>query len=69
MALIDIAVDTVTHAPTAGMFRAFARWLADARAESKRRATLRSLLFTPEHRLRDLGISRDELIRAIERRR
>jgi hypothetical protein len=30
---------------------------------------LKSLLFLPEHRLCDLGISHDELIRAIERHR
>lgn len=33
----------------------------------KKKSTLSSLLFAPEHRLRDLGIRRDELIRATGR--
>ena len=37
------------------------------RAES--RAALQDLLFMPEHRLRDLGLRREELIDALERRR
>lgn len=67
MVMIDFAP---THRsiqfPFTRCFHAVIRWHAARRAARARRDTLQSLLFAPEHRLRDLGISRDELIRAIE---
>lgn len=68
MVFIDVAVDTIVHSPPAGIFRAIARWIAEVRAENKRKATLQSLLFAPEHRLRDLGFDREELVQALQRR-
>lgn len=68
MVFIDVAVDTVVHSPTAGIFRTLAKWIAHARTENKRKATLQSLLFAPEHRLRDLGIDREELVQALQHR-
>ncbi len=69
MVLVDVARDQVVQPSIARFFRAVAKWQADARAERRRRVALQSLLFLPEHRLRDLGIGHDELIRAIERHR
>jgi uncharacterized protein YjiS (DUF1127 family) len=42
------------------------RWFAARRAARQQHLALQSLLFMPEHRLRDLGIGRDELIRVME---
>ena len=52
--------------PVGGFSRAVAKWIAARRAERSQQATLQSLLFAPEHRLRDLGISREELIRVMQ---
>ena len=70
MALVDFATaDRPVQFPLADGFRVVVRWIAARRAEHARKAALQSLLFAPEHRLRDLGISRDELVGAIEGRR
>jgi len=69
MVLVDVVHDRLVRHPVARVFRAVARWLAERRAERRRRAALQDLLFAPDHRLRDMGVTRDELIRAIERRR
>jgi uncharacterized protein YjiS (DUF1127 family) len=76
MVLVDAVRDQVVQSSVARIFRAVAKffhivakWHADARAARRRRVTLQSLLFLPEHRLCDLGIDRCELIQAIERRR
>jgi uncharacterized protein YjiS (DUF1127 family) len=69
MVLVDVAHDHIVQPSIARLFRAIARWLAAGRAERRRQVTLQSLLFAPEHRLRDLGISHDELIRMVEHHR
>lgn len=58
-----------TQLPLAAILRVISRWLAARRAARARKTALDSLLFAPEHRLRDLGISRDEILDAIEGRR
>lgn len=70
MAFADFTpTDRPVHFPLADGFRAVTRWIAARRAARAKKAALRSLLFAPDYRLRDLGISRDELVRAIEARR
>jgi uncharacterized protein YjiS (DUF1127 family) len=70
MAFADfIPTDRPVQVPLADGFRAVVRWIAARRIARARKAVLRGLLFAPEHRLRDLGISRYELLRAIEGRR
>lgn len=70
MALVDSApTDRPVQFPLAHGFRAVLRWVAARRAARAQKAALQSLLSAPEHRLRDLGISHDELLRAIEARR
>ena len=68
MALVDIPRDRVAGPSIARLYRAVARWLADRYARRQQKAVLQDLLFAPEHRLRDLGISREDLIRAIDHR-
>jgi uncharacterized protein YjiS (DUF1127 family) len=67
MALVD---STPAYRPVrssvARVFRAVANWLAARRAEHARHVALQSLLSEPEHRLRDLGITREELIHTME---
>ena len=48
---------------------AVGRWVAARRTARAKRTALQSLLFAPEHRLRDIGITRDQLIQAIETHR
>jgi len=69
MVLVDIVREPVARPSIAGLLRAAVRWVAAVHAARQRRAALEDLLFAPEHRLRDLGISREELIEAIEHRR
>jgi uncharacterized protein YjiS (DUF1127 family) len=66
MTLVDLAAHRSFRSPLATGFRAVVQWLAACHAARVKRETLRRLLFAPEHRLRDLGISRDELISAIQ---
>jgi hypothetical protein len=67
MTFADLAqTDSPARFVVADCFRAVLRWVAARRVARARRAALQGLLFAPEHRLRDLGISRDELLRAIE---
>lgn len=67
MAIIDFtSVDRSARFPFARGFHAVVRWVAARRAARAKRAALQSLLFAPEHRLRDVGITREQLIRAIE---
>lgn len=68
MALVDIPRDHVVGSSIARLCRAVARRMADRHAKRQQKAVLQDLLFAPEHRLRDLGISRADLIRAIEHR-
>lgn len=69
MTIADFATGRIVQIPFADGFRVVARWISARRAARAKRAALCSLLFAPDHRLRDLGISRDELIEAIEGRR
>lgn len=67
MAITHFApVDHSVQAPLARGLQAIARWVAARRAARAKRVALRSLLFAPEHRLRDVGITREQLIQAIE---
>jgi hypothetical protein len=67
MAIADFAlVDHPASSPVAGLAGAVRGWFAARRAERTQHAALQSLLFAPEHRLRDLGIRREELIQAME---
>ena len=68
MIFIDVAPYRPAPSPFARIVRVLAGWLRDARGDRKRRAALRDLLFMPEHRLRDLGLRREELLEALERR-
>jgi uncharacterized protein YjiS (DUF1127 family) len=61
-------VDRSVQSPVARGLRAIVRWAAARRVAHARSEALNSLLFAPEHRLRDVGITREELIRAIEAR-
>jgi uncharacterized protein YjiS (DUF1127 family) len=54
------------QSPVASIFRAVTKWVATRRAEHAQHVALQSLLFAPEHRLRDLGISREQLTQAME---
>jgi uncharacterized protein YjiS (DUF1127 family) len=67
MALVDFA-PAYRPAPStlSGAFRAVANWVAARRAARAQQASLQTLLFAPEHRLRDLGISREQLVQAME---
>lgn len=46
-------------------FIAFGRWLADARAATRRRKVLAALLDLDDYRLWDLGIGRADLAHAV----
>ena len=70
MALADFApADRSAKSPLAAAFRGVARWLAAQHEKRAQDQALQSLLFAPEHRLRDVGITRDQLLSAIEERR
>ena len=56
----------ITIAPGANLVAAVAGWLSARYARRRQAAALQELLFAPEHRLRDLGISREELVRTME---
>lgn len=64
MVLFDVAAYRPARSPIARLVRGIAGWLAAAHAERQRRIAFHSLLFAPEHRLRDLGIRREELLQA-----
>ena len=68
MLFIDVAPNRPVRSPFAHIVRALFGRLRAIRGERKRRAALRDLLFMPEHRLRDLGLRREELLEALERR-
>jgi len=46
-------------------FHAIAEWIASRRAEHARNAALEKLMSEPEHRLRDIGITREDLLQAM----
>jgi uncharacterized protein YjiS (DUF1127 family) len=68
MVFVDVTPRRPVQFPIARIFASVARWLADARTERAKRMALQSLLFAPEHRLRDIGIRREEVLQAMERR-
>ena len=68
MIFIDIAPYHPARAPFAQIVHALAARLRRFHGERHRRAALRELLFMPEHRLRDLGLRREELLEALESR-
>lgn len=62
MALVDFAPVQSGSSAFAGTVRAAHRWIAARRAARAQQLALQSLLFMPQHRLDDLGISRETLI-------
>ena len=68
MIFIDVTAAQPVRSPIVGILHSVAQWVADIRAERKRKTALQALLFMPEHRLSDLGIRREELLEALERR-
>lgn len=69
MAIVDFPADRSVQFPLAEGLRVLVKWFAARRAARAKRAALQSLLFAPEHRLRDIGITRDDLMRAIDARK
>jgi uncharacterized protein YjiS (DUF1127 family) len=70
MATTDFApADRSVRLPFMRSLHAVVRWVAARRAARAKRDALQSLMFAPEHRLRDVGITREQLIGAIEARR
>ncbi len=71
MALAEVT--SQTHRPVqfafADAFRAVVRWVDARRAVRARKVALQGLLLAPEHRLRDLGITREDVLAAIDCRR
>ena len=66
MATADFApVDHSIQSPAARGIRAIARWFTTRRVARAKRDALESLLFAPEHRLRDMGLTREQLIQTI----
>ena len=55
MTLADFATDRPVQFTPAHRFGSVFQWLAARRAARAKRVALQSLLFAPEHRLRDLG--------------
>ena len=67
MVFVDVTPRRPVQFSIARAFHGLAKWLADARTARAKRKALQDLLFAPEHRLRDLGIRREEVLQAIER--
>jgi uncharacterized protein YjiS (DUF1127 family) len=67
MTLADLVpAPRIAMASGANLDVAVAGWLRARHARRRQAAALQELLFAPEHRLRDLGISREELVRTME---
>jgi uncharacterized protein YjiS (DUF1127 family) len=66
MALADFVAVQSGPLPFSAVSRRLWNWRNARRAERQQRLALQSLLFMPQHRLRDLGISRDQLVQAME---
>ena len=70
MAIADFApVHSSTPSQLARGVHAVGRWFAARRVARAKRNALQSLLFAPEYRLRDIGITREQLIQAIVEQR
>ena len=66
MATADFApVDHSIPSPVARGIHAIGRWFATRRVARAKRDALESLLFAPEYRLRDMGLTREQLIQTI----
>jgi uncharacterized protein YjiS (DUF1127 family) len=66
MAFADFTPARPAQVSIAGAFHVVVQWVSARRAKRAREATLQSLLFAPETRLQDIGISREQLIQAME---
>ncbi len=68
MAIADLAPVGRSSAqfPLIRGFRAIVRWVAARRVARAKKQALLDLLFAPEHLLRDVGITREQLIQEIE---
>lgn len=67
MTTADFATaDRPAPSPFARTLRAVVGWVASRREARAKKAALQSLLFAPEHRLRDLWITREELLAAFK---
>ena len=69
MAIADFApADRSVRLPFTRSLHAVARWVAARRAARAKRDALQNLLFAPEHLLRDVGVTREQLIEQIGRK-
>ena len=66
MALADFVVVPSVPSPFAAVSRRVSAWRNARRVAQAQRLALQGLLFLPQHRLRDLGISHEQLVRAME---
>lgn len=64
MAIADFA--PADRSSFARRIHAILGWVAARRVARARRDALQSLLFAPEHLLRDIGVTREDLIREID---
>ena len=67
MAIADFA--TIARPARFPLVGSIAAWVTARRVAHAKTATLQSLLYGPEHLLRDVGITRDDLLGAIEKQR
>jgi uncharacterized protein YjiS (DUF1127 family) len=66
MTLIELASAQPASSLFSAAMRRFGNWRSARRAAREQHLALQSLLFMPQHRLRDLGISQEQLIQAME---
>ena len=67
MSIADFAAARrLAPSPLAMLARAVIIGFVARRSHKAKEASLQSLLFAPNHQLRDLGISREELLHAME---
>lgn len=67
MAIVDFTpAHNSVEFPRARALHVIVRWVAARRTARAKRDALHGLLFAPEHRLRDLGITREQLIQMLE---
>jgi uncharacterized protein YjiS (DUF1127 family) len=66
MALIDFAPAQPASSLFSAAVRRFSGWRSARRVAREQHLAFQSLLFMPQHRLNDLGISRDQLIQTME---
>jgi hypothetical protein len=57
------------RSPFSSVLQAILRGVNASQARRSKKATLQSLLFAPEWLLRDVGITREELVQAMQIRR